>query len=436
MRPYLNISQLFAYGLLSMPLSLSGTLLIAFIPTYYAIDLGLGLGLVGGLFVAGRLLDVITDPLIGLGSDRTRSRYGARLPWMFIGALAFVPLLWLLIMPGEAISPLRAGLIIGALFVAYTVLDLPYSAIGLELSPHRHERTVLASVKAAFQVAGAISAALIVAAFPDAIARAFSLSGALITGLVILGLFLFVRWVPPYPAPSGTPPRVKAALAAIWRQKPYRRLMSAFLLTQTGSALIFGLTALFILTNFGGGALTGAFILLVLVSSAAALPLWLRASRRFGKVRTWQAALILGAAALWLVPILTPGHILQFAVFCIIVGSVFGADAVLPTSLLADISDAMTTDQAGHAGLMLGYKNALSKLGFVAPMGLAFPVLGAMGLDEGASANTAQLWALIFFYALLPALLRMAAFTIIRRMDPSDIHISEDSEISEGPAAA
>jgi len=399
-----------------MPIAWSGTLLITFIPTYYAIELGLGLGLVGGLFVAGRLLDVITDPLIGYGSDRTRSRYGARIPWMIVGMALFIPLLLSLLFPAETMTPIHAGVLIGLFFLAFTVLDLPYSATGLEMSPHRHERTVLASVKAAFQVAGALAAAIIVALYPDNIAQAFAHSGGFISVLILIGVTLFIRFTPAYPQPTGHPMPIKVALGMIWANPRYKRLMGAFFLTQTGSALIFGLTALFILNQFGDGSLTGLFIILVLLSSAGALPLWLRASKRIGKVKCWKAALIGGAAILWLVPFLEPGNIIHFGLFCVLIGSVFGADAILPTSVLADISDDMTTQASGNAAMMLGYKNALSKLGFVAPMGLAFPILGLLGFDDAAVIEDSRRWAMIFFYALLPAILRITAFFVIKEM--------------------
>jgi GPH family glycoside/pentoside/hexuronide:cation symporter len=407
-----------------MPIAWSGTLLITFIPTYYAIELGLGLGLVGGLFVAGRLLDVITDPLIGHGSDRTRSRYGARIPWMIVGAVLFIPLLLLLLFPNEAVSPIQAGVLIGLFFLAFTVLDLPYSATGLEMSPHRHERTTLASVKAVFQIAGAMAAAVMVALHPEDIAHAFAQSGGLISGFILLGVILFIGFTPTYAQPIGRPLAMKTALAMIWADQRYRNLMGAFFLTQTGSALIFGLTALFILNHFGNGVLTGLFIILILVSTAITLPVWLWASKRIGKAKCWKVALIGGAATLWLVPFLEPGNSLHYGVFCVLVGSALGADAVFPTSVLADISDDMTTQESGNAAMMLGYKNALSKLGFVAPMGLAFPILGALGFDDVVAVEDSRRWALIFFYALLPALLRCGAFLIVKGMVSAKIKLS------------
>jgi hypothetical protein len=60
-----------------------------------------------------------------------------------------------------------------------------------------------------------------------------------------------------------------------------------------------------------------------------------------------------------------------------VVGATFGCDAMMPTSILADISgENEAAGGARQSGLFLAVKNAASKLSFVAPMGIAFPVLG------------------------------------------------------------
>jgi MFS family permease len=83
----LSFAQLLSYGLLTMPVAMAGLTLLTFLPTYYAVDLGLGLSVVGIVFAAGRILDFITDPVIGHWSDQTRTRFGPRKPWMAGGVI-------------------------------------------------------------------------------------------------------------------------------------------------------------------------------------------------------------------------------------------------------------------------------------------------------------------------------------------------------------
>ena len=81
----LNLFGLMSYGLLTMPLAMGGLVMLTYLPTFYAVDLGLGLTAVGIAAVLGRLLDVFTDPVIGHLSDQTRTRFGPRKPWMVVG---------------------------------------------------------------------------------------------------------------------------------------------------------------------------------------------------------------------------------------------------------------------------------------------------------------------------------------------------------------
>ncbi|MEP4151970.1 MAG: MFS transporter, partial [Lentilitoribacter sp.] len=157
----LSFWQLICYGVLTTPLAMGGLALVIFIPTFYAVDMGLGLATVGAVFVFGRIFDVITDPLIGHFSDQTRSRYGARKPWMMFGLPFFCLATWFLLMPPEGSGIIFLIFVSAAYFLFYTIVDVPYSSIGLEISPHVHERSMLASSKAVFQVIGAITAASI-----------------------------------------------------------------------------------------------------------------------------------------------------------------------------------------------------------------------------------------------------------------------------------
>ena len=117
------------------------------------LNLGLGMNpaLVGLLGALPRLTDAITDPLMGYISDNTRSRWGRRRPYIFIGAIAVAivfALLWQL--PGGKSEAfyfwyfLSGSLIF---FLAYTVYATPWVALGYELTPDYHERTRLMGVQ-------------------------------------------------------------------------------------------------------------------------------------------------------------------------------------------------------------------------------------------------------------------------------------------------
>lgn len=117
------------------------------------LNLGAGMNpaLVGALGALPRLTDALTDPIMGFMSDRTRSRWGRRRPYIFIGAIAaglIYAVLWQL--PEQRSESFYFWyFLVGSIFfyVAYTVFATPWVALGYELTPDYHERTRLMGVQ-------------------------------------------------------------------------------------------------------------------------------------------------------------------------------------------------------------------------------------------------------------------------------------------------
>ena len=147
MRALTNL-QLLVYGLPGLPLAVLLLPLFVIIPTFYADDLGLGLATVGGILFFARIWDVITDPLIGVLSDRTASRFGRRKPWLVLGTPIAVVGAWALFLPPEQVSAAYLLFATIALYLGGTMIMLPYTAWAAELSPHNHERSAVAAQRA------------------------------------------------------------------------------------------------------------------------------------------------------------------------------------------------------------------------------------------------------------------------------------------------
>jgi GPH family glycoside/pentoside/hexuronide:cation symporter len=117
------------------------------------LNLGLGMNpaLVGLLGALPRLIDAITDPLMGYISDKTKSRWGRRRPFIFVGAIAagiLFALLWQL-PDGKSEDYYFWWFLIGSLifYLAYTMFATPWVALGYELTPDYHERTRVMAVQ-------------------------------------------------------------------------------------------------------------------------------------------------------------------------------------------------------------------------------------------------------------------------------------------------
>ncbi len=145
----LTAGQMIAYGLGSIVNNLLGAA-IGFMSIVLNVGLGMNPALVGLLQAIPRLTDSLTDPVMGYVSDKTRSRFGRRRPYIFIGALGVglvFALMWQL-PEGHSESFyfwfFLAGSIIFYMF--YTVFATPWVALGYELTSDYHERTRLMGV--------------------------------------------------------------------------------------------------------------------------------------------------------------------------------------------------------------------------------------------------------------------------------------------------
>ncbi len=113
------------------------------------LNLGLGMDpvLVGILAAVPRIFDAVSDPMMGYISDNTRSRWGRRRPYIFIGALLaglIFALMWQL--PEGHSQAFYFWTFMAAsisFFLAYTIYATPFVAFGYEMTPDYHERTRL-----------------------------------------------------------------------------------------------------------------------------------------------------------------------------------------------------------------------------------------------------------------------------------------------------
>ncbi len=115
------------------------------------LSLGMSPALVGLLGALPRVTDAITDPLMGYISDNTKSRWGRRRPYIFVGAiLVGITYIVLWQLPGGKSESFYFWYFLSGSFLfylAYTMFATPWVALGYELTPDFHERTRLMGVQ-------------------------------------------------------------------------------------------------------------------------------------------------------------------------------------------------------------------------------------------------------------------------------------------------
>src|SRR5690606_21018467 len=74
--PPLRRSQLLAFALPAMPLAAFHSPITVYLPPFFGTEMGLGLATVGAIFMLARVWDIITDPVLGILTDKLPSRWG------------------------------------------------------------------------------------------------------------------------------------------------------------------------------------------------------------------------------------------------------------------------------------------------------------------------------------------------------------------------
>ncbi len=412
--PDISASRLLAYGVTGLPLAALLLPLFVYLPAYYAEDLGLGLATVGIVLLVARLSDVITDPLIGALSDRFMSRFGRRRVWMFAGAPILLVSAHMLFQAEPGVGP---SYLLGwtvAVYFGVTMILLPYSAWGAELSPDYHQRSRIAGSREGFIVLGTLLAAALPTVLGADRGGALEVLSWFLWLVLPLCLLATLSLVPESQYVWRTATSWRHGAAVLWRNRPFRRLVAAYLLNGIANGLPASLFLLFVAHVLGRPDWSGPLLFVYFACGIAAIPLWLRLSARYGKHRIWIAAMLGAVAAFVFVPLLGPGDQWWFLAICVLTGFSLGADLVLPASMQADVVD-LDTLRSGRqrTGVYFAIWGMATKLALALAVGIGFPLLELAGFDAQAPAHDARaLFALAALYALLPALFKLAAVAL------------------------
>jgi glycoside/pentoside/hexuronide:cation symporter, GPH family len=396
--------QLAAYGALGLPLAAAALPIYVHLPNLYGGTLGMNLALLGGVLLAARLADAVTDPLIGALNDwlqRPRLLVAVGV-LLLVGGLAAV-----LNPPGADWWWLAAALV--PAYLGYSLASVGYLAWGSLLGETPHERTQVSAWREGFGLAGVVIASLapvLLASSMDAGLARFSLLFAVIA-LVCTVLTLQHAPQPPRTA-SGAPGF--AALVAPFANPAFRPLFTVFVLNGIASALPATLVLFFVNDALGLPRLAGAFLAAYFLSGAASLPLWLGLARRLGKSRAWLVSMAASVVAFAGALALGPGDAAGFFAVCLLSGLALGGDLALPPALLADTIRGR--GEEARAGAYFGLWSLATKANLALAAGLALPLLAFSGYAPGSGGDVAPLY---FAYCLLPCALKLAAAALLWR---------------------
>jgi glycoside/pentoside/hexuronide:cation symporter, GPH family len=197
-----------AYGAGELGPAMAGSTMIFFQLVFLTNVAGLQPGLAGSVLLTGKIWDAVNDPLIGWLSDRTRTRFGRRIPWMVLCAVPFALFFFLnWCVPGFVDGSNQWGLFAyytgaSVLFnTFYTGMALTHSSLTPELSHDYDERSRITGFRMAFSLGGSVGGlvvALVVframATAPDTVKYAVMAASVAVLGVVAMAVCVGGIW--------------------------------------------------------------------------------------------------------------------------------------------------------------------------------------------------------------------------------------------------
>ncbi|MBA4782263.1 MAG: MFS transporter [Rhizobiales bacterium] len=418
----LGMGRLAAYATPGLPLATLTLTLTIFVPNFYASDIGLSLAGVGAALFLLRIFDAVIDPVIGYLSDKSKSRFGRRRSWFAFSVPVATLSGYMVLVPPEGASLSYLIVWMGLLSLSLSATSLSYTAWGAELETGYDERNRVA----AFREIAILTGTLVASAVPFILQSI----GPTDTGrnLTVIALFvavllpafsLFAIMTVPEPVNrSHASLSLRESLRALSRNRPFLRLIVAFLFNSVANGFPVTLFLFFVADVLGAKEWQGALLLIYFVCGMAGVPLWVTVARRFGKHRTWCVAMLIACAIFAAAPLLGRGDLAAFMVITVLTGFILGADLVIPTSIQADVIDYDTADSGDQrSGLYFAAWSLATQLSLAATVGVAFLALDSAGFDADRSgslpADAPGLTLLAVLYGWVPVAMKLIAVALM-----------------------
>ena len=211
-----------------------GLPIVIFLPPLYA-EMGLGLSLVGTIFMLTRFFDVGTDPVFGILGDKIRTRWGRRQPALVLSVPVLMFGVYRVFFPSDGATATELLISLLILYVGWTMFTLAHTAWASELSTDYNVRSKIMGTIHFFGLLGTIVVLLLPVGLDLFSVDATMSDRAGVMGwFVLLTLPLFTAAAvrsTPEPALTPSPPiHWREAATSLLHNAPLRRLLIADLL--------------------------------------------------------------------------------------------------------------------------------------------------------------------------------------------------------------
>ena len=383
------------YGTGDLGFSMNNSIISSLFPIFMMDVIGLSPALAAIILFVGRSWDYVNDPIVGHLSDRTRTRWGRRRPFLLFGAIPFglsFILLWL--------SPnfSQTGLIIyySVAYIIYeamaTIVYMPYYALTPELTEDYDERTKLTSYRMLFNILGSLTAyvfpmLVIGTMVPDNTKKVMvmALIAAAIAASPLFLVFFGTKEKKEYMLEKQ--PKLIPSLKAAFKNRPFIFGAGIYLLTWMTIVVLETNLLIYIKYIIKRPDQSSIIMASIFVTAIFALPIWNWAAKHWNKRLAYIIGVSFWAVVMFVLIMVTPQTpFWVILILCVMAGIGVSAAQVLPWAIIPDAiewDEWMTFER--HEGMFYSLITLLGKIGNSIAGPASLLVLQATGYQAGAA---------------------------------------------------
>ncbi len=428
----LSVSEKLSYGLGDTASNFFFQTFNLFLLYYYTDVFGIGPAAAGSIFLAARVVDMFSDPIMGVISDRTQTRWGKFRPYLLWMAVPYGIIGYLMfVIPdiGETGKLVYAYVTYIAMMLAYTSINIPYSALLGVISPSSTERTLVSS----YRFFGAFAGGLLISMFvrplvyaiggEDNEAFGFQMTMAIFAAVSVAMFFVTFKGTKErVQPPAGQKNNLKEDLGALVRNRAWLILFFVAVFTLANVAAR-GAATVYYFKYYVGASDAPMFLIfdqtsIIMTSGMLGLiaGVWLSKplAARFEKQSIMILFSLLNAATMALFFITPPEQFWLMFALSVLGGFLAGPTVPLVWSMYADVAD-YGEWRWGRRSTGLVFSAALfaQKMGLAIGGAVAGWYLGLVGFVAGADQGPEALMGIRILFSLFPAALAVAAIVAL-----------------------
>lgn len=427
------------YSLGYLAIMLLSTAFSLFYSFYYIDTLGLGLG----MYALARSIYVVWDaavqPVSGYLSDRTRTRWGRRKPWIISG-IPFYAVFFVLLysVPGgiEGWGLFFWFLAFQLSFeTAMAIVSVNYLALFPELYPDPKKRARVSVIQQAFYIVALIAGTALTPILYDQLG--FSGMALLYAAVFVVLMLVSTLLTRENPAASLEEPlRIREAFAVTLKNGPYWVFNVSYLLSASVVGMISATIAFY--AKYVLGIEGSAVSILMVATFASVIPMaiaWYWVVRRIGVLRSYKTSIVVFAIAV--LPMFFARDLVSgiIAGVCLSVG--IAGHFVIPLLVQAQIIDVDAAKTGRRReGMYLAVGNVLVRASALVTA-FAFWIVGSLfGYVSGEQPGPDPADTFIFLTSTVPLVLLVLSFAVAVFLRQRDVTVPEGADIGLGPDAA